>query len=340
MTNENTYKKNEIVWLSILQGLSIFLVLLGHVRHGGHGGYYWEIGIYNFFFCFRMELFMFTSGFLYYYTAIGKKKRFADVVRRKSTQLLIPYFLFNALSIPVKILFSKQVVRPSEFSFNYLLDAFVWLTNMPLWGFWFINVLYFLFMIYPIYSKLDSSPLFEVLFWGYLVIMHFYCSNVGSFVFVFGKIAFYGVFFYSGILASKYLSKDTKNSGLLLVFWAISFLFAYFCSLHSSLFSAIVAFFGIATAVNAAKLISIYCPMLFSSYRNYTYQIFLFGIFVQIGLRTIVGGLSFSMGTKTLVLYVSSVSLAIYIPVAISRLVEIFPASTYSRFVKYSIGMR
>ena len=190
------YKNNEINWLSVLQGFAMLLVVIGHVTHG-------EGELTRIIYSFHMPLFMCISGYLFRITAIEKNKRYLDVIFSKSVRLLIPYFAFGVATIFLKVAFSGYMHRSASISISQLMDAFVWLTNMPLGEMWFINTLYFMFLLYPIYIIASKSAIGDILmlvFFGFI-----YClkPDVSSVIFDFNHVSRMGVYFYAGMIASR-----------------------------------------------------------------------------------------------------------------------------------------
>ena len=69
-------QKTKIEWLSILQGWSMLLVVIGHVVLTDNmfdDKYPMSSCLYQVIYSFHMALFIFISGWLLYYTSIVKK---------------------------------------------------------------------------------------------------------------------------------------------------------------------------------------------------------------------------------------------------------------------------
>lgn len=81
-----------------------------------------------------------------------------------------------------------------------------------------------------------------------------------------------------------------------------------------------LTFTGIAFSVALCLLLSHYRTRLFSSFRDYTFQIFLMGLFFQMGIRF----LYVKLDNELLYwpLYVLSILLALYMPVLISKMIR------------------
>jgi len=327
------YKQNEIVWLSVLQGFVMFLVILGHVIHNT-ALFEWEYVLQNIIYSFHMSLFMCISGYLLYKTQIIKNKSFATVLKNKSIRLLIPYFTLPFVAFILKMIFSEYMKRPVTFSFDQLLATFVWLTNNPLDEMWFLNVLFGLFLLYPIYCIISKKMVFALLLLLFFTLIHFATFEINSFIFNFNRIFHYGIFFYVGILLAKYDLFDRIRFNLL---WII----IIGCLLHSFTFyfyggNIFTAFFGITVSFAFAIKISKVFPNLFSSFRDYTYQIFFIGVFCQVLLRILIKKIGIEDGFGYILFYVVSILTGIYVPVIVSKIVQ----KLNLKVLKLMIGLR
>ncbi len=81
-----------------------------------------------------------------------------------------------------------------------------------------------------------------------------------------------------------------------------------------------LTFTGIAFSVALCLLLSHYRTRLFSSFRDYTFQIFLMGLFFQMGIRFLYAKLDNELLYWPL--YVLSILLALYMPVLISKMIQ------------------
>ena len=79
-------KKKKIEWLAVLQGFSMLLVVVGHVmltNVSDDPTTPIATRIQQVVYSFHMPLFIFISGWLFYYTCIRKEKGYGDVVKAK-----------------------------------------------------------------------------------------------------------------------------------------------------------------------------------------------------------------------------------------------------------------
>lgn len=284
----NNYKQNEIVWLSVLQGFAMFLVVLGHILLG-KAVFEWQNILFEIIYSFHMPLFICISGYLFHTTQIQKNKSFTLMLKNKAIRLCVPYFSLTFLFIILKVALSEYTSTKMEFSINRLLDIFVWLNN-PFIGMWFLNTLFGLFLLYPIYRFANKNSLFTLLLFISFFALHFTKFSIPSFVLNFRNIISYAVFFYAGVLLSRF--NFGRN-------WSIK-------------------------------------SNIFSSFRDYSYQIYLLSIFPQIFVSIVVNRY-FEVGiTQVFILYSTSIVLGLYIPVLISRITQKLNLKVF----KILIGLR
>lgn len=108
-------KKKKIEWLAVLQGFSMLLVVIGHVSLTsipGDPSTPIATGIERTIYSFHMPLFIFISGWLFYYTCIRKEKSYKDVLIAKLKRLGIPFVAFTLMATILKSAFPTLMHRP------------------------------------------------------------------------------------------------------------------------------------------------------------------------------------------------------------------------------------
>jgi len=307
----------QINWLSILRGWLVILVIIYHGSSNVHiyssdilKDIFYQI---NIFFSFRMALFFFISGFLLYYTKIQKNSSFGVILKERIPRIIYPYLFFTIVLFSLKIIFSAHVKNPIEFSFSSFFNIFLYPKINFLWlWLWFLNAILILFLLYPIlkYSLKNKYSLLctMLICFGFNL---FFPKNIH--LLDLSTVAFYLLYFYSGILFSKFnLQNYFKNkiTGLgFLIFFILSLFFDYNNLLHF--------YSGIGLSIYLSIYLSEKLPNLFSSFRNYYYQIYLIGPFFQLELLR----LHFKIGNSNtyLIAFLLSALIGIYIPVLISK---------------------
>ena len=306
-----------INWLSILRGWVVILVIIFHSSPDKNAsGELWNIfHSFNIIFSFRMALFFFISGFLLYYTKIQKNSSFVVILKERIPRIVYPYLFFTLVLVLLKFIFSAYVKRPVELTFSSILNIFLYPETHPWETYWFLNVILIFFLLYPVLKySLKNKYL--------LVGTVFICLGLNLFfpkdihLLDLSTVASYILFFYVGILFAKFQGQDYLKShvaGLgLLVFFILSFFLDYHNLLRS--------FSGIGISIYFSLLCSEKIPNLFSSFRNYYYQIYLLGTFVQAGIFQ----LQIKFGnshTHLITCFLSALS-GIYIPVLISKIIQ------------------
>ncbi|WP_206537374.1 acyltransferase family protein [Listeria grandensis] len=132
-----------MAWIDTAKGIGIFLVVWGHF----YASDTLKIMIYG----FHMPLFLFLSGYLYKV----KEIHFLPWLRKKSKQLLLPFFLFQALTLLVVNGLSLVASGELYESPITLLTQFFYLDgdvgfNSPLW---FLVVLFNVELIFYLFNR-------------------------------------------------------------------------------------------------------------------------------------------------------------------------------------------
>ena len=126
--------RQKITWLQILQGWSMLLVVIGHVTLTGifeNPQTPVSATIERVIYSFHMPLFMFISGFLFYFTKISRDLAYKEVVLDKLKRLGLPYLFFTFFTFAVKFIFSSFMKRPVELSLRQFTDSFLYPGSNP-----------------------------------------------------------------------------------------------------------------------------------------------------------------------------------------------------------------
>ena len=150
--------KKKIEWLAVLQGFSMLLVVMGHVdltNIAYDPNTPIASAIHEVIYSFHMPLFIFISGWLFYYTCIGRDKSYKDMIVSKSKRLLIPFFVFTFVTMVLKIAFPQLMHRVVDA--EEIINTFVFFRSNPLGEMWFVIVLFELMLLYPIYKAITKN---------------------------------------------------------------------------------------------------------------------------------------------------------------------------------------
>ena len=129
------------------------------------------------------------------------------------------------------------------------------------------------------------------------------------------RICNQAIWFYSGLVISKEkLVNDTVANNTLLTFVVGVFIYVLGIYVHPSLATVGGIIFSFAFAIIADK----YVPKLFCGFRDYTYQIFLMGIFAQMFVKILFRHVSMLY----VVAYLLCIVVGLYVPVLVSKVIE------------------
>jgi len=193
-------KKDKIIWVSILQGLAMLLVVLGHCYVWSDIGWCKE-------FCYgvHMPLFMFVSGGLFYVTRINKQWKWKDVVVDKLMRLGVPYLFFITFAFGLKALMAGKVKNDIDISLIGFLQGFVFPMKSGMKEMWFVAALLLLMFCYPVYRKVLGNNKVAVSFLLMAILLtHVFTSYTGGGAFNWQGSLHYLVYFFVGILFFKY----------------------------------------------------------------------------------------------------------------------------------------
>ena len=309
--------KEKINWLLILQGWAMLWVIIGHSPMGGAYGTDSEIvmSLQNFAYSFHMPCFIFISGYLFYLTRINSCMKWSDMLTDKLKRFGIPYIVFSIVTLIIKYIASDNVARPIELSFYQLFMTFISPGNGPLALLWFILVILWYFALSPVWKYVLNRKALSIITIIILLILNI--ANMPYYqILSFTSTLKFGIYFFLGLLFAKYnFVQDIKNTSIYAFLVAIVIYITgrmYDVSFMSAI-SAIV--FSIILSLCADK----YIPKLFFTFRNYTYQIYLMGIFFQVFVKLLYkkGFIStYELGI------VFNVILVVYMPVLISIIVK------------------
>lgn len=242
-----TEKKNRMEWIDIIKGIGIFLVLLGHRET--------TPDIYYYIYSFHMALFFIVSGYLF---SEQKYRSVIEFVCNRFKRLLIPFFIFNSLSLLVVYAQIKYPTITNNRSLpfynssidlsNILIKQFFALDGNAIWNvaLWFLpclfvtEVLFFLIVRlvkylskkYPsfYFNSTLASVLIICSFIGYQINAHWiFSSNL-----MFTTVVFMGI----GFLIKQYKLNFEKNSNsllLLISLLTISIFVGYYINTNYSL---------------------------------------------------------------------------------------------------------
>lgn len=281
----------------------------------------WVALLYKFAYSFHMPLFMLVSGWLFWLTRLsvndsiwgGQKWTYSQIIKDKTLRLLVPGLVFSLIAFIVKIAFPGEVDRQIGLNLRDISHCFLYPYDNPLRELWFIVTLFWLMIFAPFWKIVMRKDWSMWTMLCILVVLHF--INLEVDLLCIGRVFAFAIWFYLGlVICKKGIVENVfeKNYLIVLVIGIILYIGGRF----SHPFVATIG--GISLSFGIALLTDKFVPHLFFSFRNYTYQIFLMGIFAQILVKIIYHRLD----ALYLPLYVLCIIAGLYVPVLISKVLE------------------
>ena len=311
--------KKKIDWLAVLQGFSMLLVVIGHVsltNQPGDPNTPIATGIEATIYTFHMPLFIFVSGWLFYYTCISRGKSYKKMLESKTKRLLIPFFVFTVLTMVLKMVFPQLMHRVVDI--NEIIDTFIFYRSNPLGEMWFIVVLFELMLLYPLYKIMTESVTMSVIgLGGALGLSHFFPAIS---YFYLGNVAYMLPFFVLGIFCCRYDLRIIIEKVWFLLVMTVLFVFCNILEMLPESMKVETALVGTLFCMSLCLTVAKYLPNLFHSFRDYTYQIFLIGIFFQMPIRWIY----VKTGNEMIFvpMWFLSVLIGVYFPTTIAKAIK------------------
>lgn len=303
---------NKINWLLILQGWTMLWVVIGHAPlediHGPMPKYVKLL--YDFAYSFHMPLFMLISGYLFYMTRLSREQwNYKSTMLEKLERLGIPFLVFTFIAMIVKTMFASDMARSSEISVIYFFNSCLYPALGPLNEMWFILTLIIMFLLFPLWKSILGNVKIELSTLAVLTVLHF-IPNYIDFL-CFSSFTKYLMWFFMGVLTSKYLLVNKLNRAKLggVVLGIMLMGIGYYTIPEIKTLGIMVFSFVLAMAADK------WIPSLFFSFRQYTYQIFLMGIFAQIMVKIIYKHIN----APYLPFYVLCIMAGLYVPVIMSK---------------------
>ena len=312
-------EKKKIEWLSVLQGFSMLLVVIGHVsltNQSNDPNTPIATGIKDLIYTFHMPLFIFISGWLFYYTCIGRGKAYKDMLSSKTKRLLIPFFAFTIITMLLKMAFPQLMHRGVDI--KAIINTFVLFRSNPLGEMWFISVLFELMLLYPLYKLVARNKTSALIGLVGAVILSKLLPSISYFYI--RKVTYMLPFFVMGILCCRFEWQKYMAKWWFFLVVVILFVFCNVMNLLPKFLETETALVGTLFAMSLCLIIGKYKPLLFRSFRDYTFQIFLMGIFFQMVIRWIY--VKYGEEELFVPMWFLSVFIGVYVPTLIAKTIE------------------
>ena len=221
--------------------------------------------------------------------------------------------MFSLVALGLKLAVPGEMSRQVSLNPGDLLYTYLYPYENAMRELWFIAVLMWMFVLAPVWKvslKKDWSVAVTV---AALIVLHFVHPMTDLLCI---RRAFVdAIWFYLGIVAFKYDLIEGFFSRykvpVLLAGVAV-----YLIGMKID--SAVVTLGGILLSIGLALLLDKYIPKTFFSFRKYTYQIFLIGIFAQMFVKI----LHRHIDAPYILMYLLCIAMGLYVPVIFSKILE------------------
>lgn len=208
LTPKASLTLSDSLFLRYLRGLSIFVIVFGHV------GGFWILEPYSNFLGVFIAIFFFISGAVSYYS-FTRSRTIYEYYKKRLVGLLLPYYLLCILSLLVYLFVNHKL---PVFSYHNLL---AWLLikpaneimPFPVGQIWFLHVLLIIIILSPLYFWLlrTQKRLLLIMLCSFIFISFLETKNDISIYFDILMFNLYKPIFYSIFFASGFLFFTNQN---------------------------------------------------------------------------------------------------------------------------------
>ncbi|MGN0470466.1 MAG: acyltransferase family protein [Acutalibacteraceae bacterium] len=225
-------KKKYYDEVNIVRGIALLLVVLGHSFPDGDVGIKMLSAnwIRSWFYSFHMGIFFALSGFVMSGRLFSGTYKLSNELKKKTLRLLLPYFVYEFITLGPKLVLTRFVNNPVELS----KIGWVFLGKSQNGGMWFLWHLFVISMIYLLAFKLmknlgRKTKLIITLVLG-VVFYLFYLFCSGSFL---DNTFKFTVFFAIGIAANQYYDCIVRLLKMPVAIFAIAVTITLACPLFN-----------------------------------------------------------------------------------------------------------
>lgn len=257
-------EKKRINWIDFAKGITIFLVVFGHINSGllnsGKFQAYDNILslIYDFVGTLRMPLFFMVSGFLYYTKLNSNLTDLKKSILKKFIALGIPYLIFSVLTWIVKFTMGGNVRVEVELKDLLLIPI------VPIEHFWFLYVLLIIFVLTELFDYYFKNNYIVLSIIFAIAIVRW---NFHSGFYLLDKSMSMMIFFYMGKMLRQNINV-LKNSTFVLL------CFLTFVALEAAALYNDISYSGIGFIVSVTGVLFILAASMRLNDEGYIYRYF------------------------------------------------------------------
>jgi hypothetical protein len=219
-------KKEHLNEIDIALGITMCLVVFGHMYFISTAGVSWYEKVRLFIYQFHMAVFYFIMGFLFSYTKDinSKNHNHWEYCYRKAIKFGRPFLFFAVIYFFIDFALAvDKTVYLNKF-WSIILDQFLYPTRAPATFLWFIYVLFLYYLTIPLLVKLFPRKGYLVLLVVGIALVFIKLPSIFALE-MFGK---YFIFFILGMFYSFYKNKSDqlirRFGWIFIFFWAALFI--------------------------------------------------------------------------------------------------------------------
>lgn len=336
MNVENVEKDNQLCFITWMQIIGCFLVILGHSYPFVAPVPFWAETLRTLIYSFHMALFVWCSGYLMTATKQVERYSLGEYVQRRARHLLIPYAVISLLGVLPKMMLSS--VLNDNLSTSGLVRAF-FVPRESIWGhFWFLPMIFFLgFIGYGILKIL----LFRKTFWIFASLL--LCIGIFTYLspnitgwFSINDIVHYFLYFIFGIICGGIRPKKYIRCRACIALGSGCLgLLLFLVGADIPILRLLVSFCLIYAVLNAAILLSRKFPISRYSLYAQTYPIFILSWPCQLISEIILERL---LHLGFYAVFPCGLIIGLCVPLMILRLIDLFEAHTHTNLISFLIG--
>ena len=243
----------------------------------------------------------------------GKKWSYSQIIKDKAIRLLLPGFVFSLVAFALKLAFPGEMSRQVGLSAHDIIHQYLYPNDNPMRELWFIATLFWFFILTPLWKYVLKMEWKMWLAVAVMVAVHFWHPRTE--LLCVGRVFEYAIWFYCGLVISKTDFVEKVINRYIWITLAVG-IAIYVAGELTMRFVTIVG--GIALSFALALIADKYIPKLFFSFRNYTYQIFLMGIFAQMLVKIVFKHVNWPY----IPTYLLCIAFGLYVPVIVSKIIE------------------
>ena len=316
-------------WLSLLRGLNILLVVMAHAQLVDLTtglNHPWITALSVPFSHVRMPLFIFISGGLLYLSRVQRQWAVGRLYADKARRILVPLVFFVVVYYAMKVAAGSVAKTPVDCSLRDFAESFYLFEGHASAPLWFLATLSCLMLLYPLFRWLCDDGRRMAAFWLFSVGI-FFMDLTGLWsenYFFLLSLNRYLVFFVTGIAFFRYRFYERTDSGAVFV----ASLTAYVVLAWQEVPLA-ASLTGLVMMVSGSQLLARRWPWLFSSFREYIYQVYLMSFIFQAFVELVLWRTLFYDERLVVLFYLLNVLTGIYLPVLVAKAAERLPIEPF-----------